>query len=216
PRGQRHLRQIQTVALESGLKKEREVIRKLQRIACANFLKSKEAPIAGANYQWARLERTVGKTDPWREVGFVGVRKMLGISWATSRNDDSFCVVKVARPAVCVVNRRGVVVAQPKIHGQVWPYLVTVFYECAVGVLPIMEESDRRDHRRDRQPEEHVGNTVTAVQLITGIHSSVLTAERHTPARLRDLLHVELVPAELRSHLDHVLAVNPANRIVQL
>ena len=33
---------------------------------------------------------------------------------------------------------------------------------------------------------------------------------------MRDLLHVELVPADLRSHLDHVLSVHKTDRVVQL
>ena len=81
-------------------------------------------------------------------------------------------------------------------------------------MLAIVKERDGRNNRPHRVSDEHVGQTISAVQLIARIYGSELTAEGQIPPRVGHLLQVELVPSNLGSHFNHVFPVDKADRIV--
>src|SRR5215470_7103379 len=83
-------------------------------------------------------------------------------------------------------------------------------------MLPVAEVRDGRNHGRNGIAQEHVGKSVAGVLLIARIDGRELTAERDAPTGLAYLKQIELVKAELRSHLEPMLAVDKAECVIEL
>src|ERR1035438_1564597 len=70
-RRQGNLRRRYAVAVECRLEEEREIVVDLQRVARANFVEDKKAPIPSPNHEWLRRKTTEGQAKARQQVKFV-------------------------------------------------------------------------------------------------------------------------------------------------
>src|ERR1035438_3099673 len=207
-RRQGNLRRRYAIAVECRFEEERDIVVDLQRVARADFIEDKKAPIPSPNHEWLGRERAVGQANARGDVVFGRGRQVLRITGSPRRNEDSLRVIPIALAILGFVNRCRIVPAQPKVQRQLRRCSVSILNERPVRVLAIAEIYLCRNDRCDRQPHQHVSQAVAAaISQPAGIGGE-LAAKRQVPAGLADLQKVELVKVKLRSKLEQVLPVH--------
>ena len=215
---QSQLRRREAIAVEGRLEEERQVVVELQRVAGANLVEDKEAPVPCAHHERLGRERAVRKADAWSEVVLVGGIQVLRITPRAVRTPSGF-------PLGCNRNCSGDAGlrtaesrsrSEPKVQGQIRSRPVRVLHEMPRRCAGDCRSRPRRNGGSNRQAHQHVGQGIAAATPMEPESGRKLTAERKLASGLAHLQQVELVKADLRPQPEPVFPVHKAERVVNL